>query len=262
MAYTLASIRQRILEDKLDDEAYPASVVDRFINDTQREIFNTYELPFTEKTFRGSIAPGGLSYELPNDVQVVQTLKVTITDVIEAGTTNGSEEEGGGGGGDEESGTDPGSEGDTEESSPERTYDISRHYLPFREFNSRFANREQAQRGNPTYWTTHGTKLLFSAPVKDNVELRLFYNKNPVKLEDGDDQPEIPAEFEEVLVLGGFIRCLERNEDFDLAAYYRDGEYTRLLDQMLFRLSKRQTGKPMVMGQPSRSGTVRSRRNP
>ncbi len=49
MAYILAGIRSRVQLDKLDDEEYDASIIDNFINDTQRDIFNECELPFMEK---------------------------------------------------------------------------------------------------------------------------------------------------------------------------------------------------------------------
>lgn len=224
MGYTLSTIRQRILEDKLDDEGYPASVVDRFINDAQRDIFNTYELPFTEATFEGNMAAGGTVYNMPNDVQVIQTLKIV---------------------------------------SPDKDInDISRNYLSFREFNSRFPVPGNNEPSAPMHWTSHSGKVYFSAPTSEDFTMKIFYNKKPAELQDETDVPSIPEEFGEVLVLGAYIRCLERNEDFDLAAYYRDGEYARMTDQMLFRLSKRQTGGPMVMSQPQRAAPIRSRRNP
>lgn len=52
MDYNLVGLRQRVRIDKLDDEEFDSGVIDNFINDTQRDIFNEYELPFQEKIFQ------------------------------------------------------------------------------------------------------------------------------------------------------------------------------------------------------------------
>ena len=72
MDYNLASLRQRVQVDKLDDEEFDPDIVDRFINDTQREIFNQFELPFQEKIFQGSIPAGSTMFQLPSDLALTQ----------------------------------------------------------------------------------------------------------------------------------------------------------------------------------------------
>lgn len=72
MDYNLASLRQRVQVDKLDDEEFDPDIVDRFINDTQREIFNQFELPFQEKIFQGAIPAGSTMFQLPSDLALVQ----------------------------------------------------------------------------------------------------------------------------------------------------------------------------------------------
>lgn len=73
MGNTLADIRQRVMIDKLDDEEYEPGVVDNFINDTQRDIFNQFELPFQEKIFQGTIPTGSTMFQLPEDVAQIQS---------------------------------------------------------------------------------------------------------------------------------------------------------------------------------------------
>ena len=73
MEYNLAGLRQRVLVDKLDDDEFDAEIVDRFINDTQRDIFNQFELPFQEKIFRGTIPAGSTMFELPSDMALMQS---------------------------------------------------------------------------------------------------------------------------------------------------------------------------------------------
>lgn len=77
MEYNLAGIRQRVVIDKLDDEEFDPQVVDNFINDTQRDIFNQYELPFQEKIFQGTIPAGSTMFKMPADVALIQSTSVT-----------------------------------------------------------------------------------------------------------------------------------------------------------------------------------------
>lgn len=73
MEYNLAGLRQRVLVDKLDDDEFDPDIVDRFINDTQRDIFNQFELPFQEKIFQGTIPAGVTMLQMPNDVAQIQS---------------------------------------------------------------------------------------------------------------------------------------------------------------------------------------------
>lgn len=214
MSYTLSTIRNRVLEDKLDDVNFSAQTVDNFINDTQRAIFNEYELPFTEKVFSGVLPSGGSLFEFPGDYQVQQSLMVTAP--------NGEEK------------------------------DITKNYLGFRQFNSLYPVPAENEAGEPSHWTIHGGKLYLSRPTDDNYTLTLYYIRKPAKLEDDGDVPEIPEEFEEALVLGAYYRCLGRNEDFDQAEYIKRGDYADEINKMLNRYSRKQQGTPTVMRQPLR----------
>lgn len=214
MAYTLAGIRQRVINDKLDDTSYDTAIVDRFINDAQRSIFNTYELPFMEKTFAGTLPDGGYVFTFPGDYQTVQSLKVV----------------------------DP--TGDRQ--------DITANYIPFRQFNRAYPVPTQNPKGKPVIWTLHGNRLYFSQPTDKVYTLELYYVKKADTLIDDGQVPELPSEWEELLVLGAYYRVLERNEDFDLASFYKNGDYTDELDKLESRLGKRQTGKPNAMPQPLR----------
>lgn len=216
MAYTLATVRNRVLDDRLDDTEFDAGIVDDFINDTQRSIFNTYELPFMEKTFTGTLPSGGYAFTFPTDYQVTQSLKlVDPEDVIR---------------------------------------DISDNYMPYKEFNKRYPTPQNRDVGVPEVWTLYQNRLIFSRPTDMDYNLELNYLKTPTTLSDGEEVPEIPESFSELLVLGAYYRILERNEDLDLAAFYKNGDYTDLLDLMVSRLSKRQTNGPTIISQPLRVG--------
>lgn len=222
MAYTLATLRNRVLDDKLDDTSFDPNIVDRFLNDAQRAVFNTYELPFMEKVFVGLLPSGGTIYTFPDDYQIEQSMVLT----------------------------DP--------SSVRR--DLTDNYVDFRTFNSQYYLPTAGTPGTPSVWTIHGNKMYIDKPTDQNYTLTLFYLKSPDTMENDNDVPEIPEAFSEVLVLGAYYRILQRNEDFDLALSIKNGDYTDELEKMVERLGKRQTGKAMSMANPTRVARSRRRR--
>jgi len=200
MEYNLLGIRNQVITDKLDDPTFDSDVVDRFINTTQRWIFNQFELPFTEGRFSGVIAANQTVFEFPNDVQVPQDLVIT---------TAGEQQ------------------------------DISDNYMVFRSFFKAFPKPESRESGAPTYWTSHAGKLYLSQPTDKAYQLDTFYIKKPPLLTDDTDVPEVPEEFQEVLVLGTYKRILERNEDWDMAAIVDsqiDNEISMLDNRYGFRI--------------------------
>lgn len=76
MDYNLAGLRQRVVVDKLDDEEFNPGIVNRFLNDTLREIYNQFTLPFQEKIFQGTIPAGSTMFQLPSDLALMQSQTV------------------------------------------------------------------------------------------------------------------------------------------------------------------------------------------
>lgn len=219
MAYTLADLRNRVLDDKLDDTTFDPDIVDRFINDTQNEIFNTYELPFQEKVFAGVLPAGAYIFTFPSDYQQAQSLVIT-------GPTG-------------------------------NVRDLSESYLDFRQFNKAYPTPGFYTAGVPTMWTIYGNKMYMNKPTDQQYNLTMFYLKRPDQLEADGDVPEIPEEFAEVLVLGAYYRVLARNENFDQASFIENGDYTKQVDLMVGRLGKRQSASPTTMAVPNRGYTSR-----
>lgn len=218
MAYNLSTVRSRVITGKLDDPDYDPSIVTDFINDTQRSIFNRQELPFMEKVFVGTLPNNEYIFEFPADFQLAQSLVIRTPELS--------------------------------------NYDLSNNYLPFRDFNARFPAPSLSSTGRPSVWTTYGDKLYLNVRTDATYTLSMFYIKTPATLSDNAHVPEIPEEFQEVLVLGAYYRVLQRNEDYDLAAAVKQ-EYREELINMVTRLGKRQTAATQQMGQPLRSRTRR-----
>lgn len=220
MAYTLGTVRNRVVDDKLDDTSYEPAIVNRFINDAQRAIFNTFTLPFMEKVFVGTLPIDEYIFEFPADFQMAQSLVL--------GTPE------------------------------DHSIDVTDYYVPFRDFNSTYTAPALSPAGTPRVWTTYGDKLYFGQRTNGEYTLSLYYIKTPTELTDDAHIPDLPPEFEEVLVLGAYYRVLQRNEDYDLAAAVKQ-EYEEAVGNMVRRLGPRQTGTPHVMAQPLRSRSRRRR---
>ena len=209
MDYNLAGIRERVINDKLDDDEFDPGIVDRFINDAQRDIFNQFELSFQEGIFSGAVPVDATIFQYPTDVAIAQSHVITAPD--------GSQK------------------------------DLHDGYLDFRTFNSMFPTPANNTPGAIGYWTLYGGNILTSCPTDDEYTLTIFYIKKPTKLVEDDDVPQIPEEFSELLVLGAYIRVLQRNEDFDQADYIKKNEYNNQLDLLVSRYGFRKSDGPIKM---------------
>lgn len=208
MDYTLQAIRNRVINDKLDDEEFDPTIVDRFINDTQRDIFNQYELSFQEKIFAGTLPSTSVMFALPDDLSQLQSAVITSPD--------------------------------------EEVKDIMPTYVDFRTFNRLYPKPTVTEAGDVQAWTLYSGNMLLSRPTDVDYELTVFYTKTPKTLSLPTDVPEIPEEFTELLVLGAYIRCLERNEDFDLAAYVKN-DYNNMIDMLVGKYGFRKANGPVKM---------------
>lgn len=208
MEHNLAGIRQRVLIDKLDDEEFDPNVVDNFINDTQRDIFNQYELSFQEKIFSGTIPAGSTMFKFPTDVAQIQAQVVTGPDGSQTNLKNS--------------------------------------YLNFRDFFTMYPTPQGNSVGSIGAWTLYANNMLTSNPTDKEYTMTMFYIKKPQTLVLGSDVPEVPEEFSELLVLGALERVQKRNEDYDLAAQTH-AEYERILVQLVTRYGGRKADGPIIM---------------
>jgi len=208
MDYTLEGIRNRVLIDKLDDDEFNTDIVDRFINDTQRDIFNQYELPFQEKIFEGTVPSGTTMFKFPDDVAQIQSQVIT---------------------------------GPTGEQQ-----DLHELFVNFRTFNSMHPLPANGEPSKVVRWTLYARNMLLSAPLDQDYKMTMFYVKRPTVLILPSQVPEIPEEFGELLVLGAFKRIQQRNEDFDLAAV-TEQHYNNMLDMLVARYGFRHADGPIKM---------------
>lgn len=211
--YTLNTIIGRVRR-KLDDDDYPAEVITEFVNDTQEEIFNTYELPFNQTTFSGTLSEGEHRFNFVNtapDYQRVVSLRITGPD--------------------------------------KQYYDISDKYMNYRDFRKQYPVPENNQANSPSNWTTYGFTIIFSQPTDKDYVMDMDYLKEAERITDEGVSPELPQTWQEVIVLGAWIRALERNDDNDLAEYHRSkrGGYLDQMQGLANRYNPAQTASTTIM---------------
>lgn len=203
MDYNLAGLRNNIIQDRLDDDEFDQGTVDGFINDSIKEIFNQFELPFQEKIFAGVLPATSTIFALPKDL--VQLQDAIITSPADEATN------------------------------------LMDKYTDFREFNKYFTTPSTSESGGVETWTLYAGNIMLSRPTDKDYELTLFYIKKPKKLELDTDVPEIPEEFSELIILGAYMRCLKKNEDFDIATYV-ENDYNKELDLLVSKYGYRKAG--------------------
>lgn len=205
MDYTLQAIVKRVQVDKLDDDEFDTGIISNFVNDTQRDIFNQFELPFQEKIFAGTVPAGTTMFNMPADLAMLQGVSM-------AGV--------------------PG---------------LSATRMNWRDFFERHPDITNEEAGKPSSWTLYAGNIIFDKPTDEDYVLTLFYIRKPQLLSLPTSVPEIPQEFEELLVLGAYIRCLKFNEDNDQANYH-EGEYNKQLDLLVARYGSRIGAGAIKMG--------------
>lgn len=199
MDYTLQALISRVQKDKLDDDEFDAVTISNFINDTQRDVFNNFELSFQEKIFAGTLPSQSTMFDMPDDLALLQ----------HATLTNGSS-----------------------------VQDITKKYMPWRNFVEAYPDPSVNAAGKVSNWTSYAGNIILNCPQEDEQTLTMYYIRKPIVLVTGTQVPEIPEEFSELLVLGAYIRCLKFNEDFDQAAFV-EIEYNKMLDLLVSRYGGR-----------------------
>lgn len=199
MDYTLQALIRRVQVDKLDDDEFDTGIIGRYLNDTQRDIFNNFELSFQEKIFAGTLPSTSTMFQMPDDLALLQRA------ILSNGTN---------------------------------VQDITDKYMPWREFLKHYPDPTSNTAGDVSNWTSYAGNIILNCPQEDEQTLTMYYIKKPKLLVLPTDVPEVPQEFEELLVLGAYIRCLKFNEDNDQASFH-EGEYNKMLDLLVSRYGGR-----------------------
>lgn len=208
MAYDLGTLVTRT-QQRIRNTSYPMSEIIGYINDTQNDVFNEYQLPFMQALQTYTVTPGTSDITNGSDLPTnyVQAINLTLT-------SNGIEQ-----------------------------------VIPYKEVTlSDIDNPDQDDqpRNYPEYWYHYGETIrLYPAPA-GSYTLRLRYYKKPTELTTSDQVPEIPSEFAELLIVGAAYRILQVKDNYDQAGVFQN-KYDELLQKLVVKYTQLQTGQVTVM---------------
>ncbi len=214
MSYNLGTVRGRV-EQKLDDTSFGVAKLNQFINDGQRDILNSKRFLFMEREATVQTVVGNSTIiGQPLNMQVPISLRIY---------------------------------------SPSNNAMLL-NYVEYEDFDTVMPNQDNVGNTAPSYWRVFDGSI-FVYPNTDKVyDLKLKYVKEAGELINDTDVPEIPEAFGEVLVLAGYKRALEHNDDYDQAQIIQQ-QIDIQMDTMDGRY-KRQYGQPHVMRQPNRNRRI------
>ena len=100
--------------------------------------------------------------------------------------------------------------------------------------------------GVPTCWYIYeNTIKVFPVPTT-TYTVTLRYYKKPTELDADAGVPELPSEFQEVLVVGAAYRVMQVKDNYDQAAILQN-KYDELLQKLVVKYSQSQVATPTRM---------------
>lgn len=207
MSYTLESIRTQV-KNRISDQNFSNAMINQFINDEQREVLNYYDLPFNRSTSVQSISSGNNTIALPADNQRIKSLRITAPAGFDTS--------------------------------------LDAFYLPYNRFSEIFRKPNYYTDTTISWWTIYNTDIIFSNNADQTYTVQIDYTSAPTELTTDSDVPVLPQEFQEILVLGAMVRCLESNDDNDIASY-QNAKKNLLVQAMLKRYAPQQVAKTQIL---------------
>lgn len=206
MAYQLSDIVTKV-QQRVRDTGYSSAEIKTYINDTQNDVFNEYQLRFMQDSIDYATVLN--TPDITNAVGLpdnyVQAIDLTLLNAA------------------------------------------SRKFIPYInyvELDALYANPGDTTvhpSNVPTYWYMFDNTInLFPAP-NAVYNVRLKYYKKPTELVDDADVPEIPSEFQELLVTGAAYRVLQVKDNYDQASILQN-RYDEILQKLVKKYSQIQTG--------------------
>lgn len=210
MAYQLSTLRSRI-QDKLDNTSFSTSILNQFINDGLRDIVIQAKPQYSR-------------------------LEATYTTTINANTLTTSA---------------------TDVLVPLSfklftpiNYAMKLPFIEYQDVDLFYPNVGLLGTGPPIAWSVFST-VPFVVNNSDAVyTLKGKYLQAPPELVNDTDVPILPVTFSEILVLAGYKRALEHDDDFDQAQVVQQAINSKILD--MTSILKPQLGVPHIIRQPLR----------
>lgn len=211
MAYVLSDIVAKV-QRRVRDTGYSTAEIKDYINDTQNDVFNEYRLPFTQTT---------QGYTLVADVSDITNGSNLPTNYVQAIdltlTTTGREK--------------------------------VLTFVDFSEIDQTYPDPDDGTTNPanvPDKWYFYAETIRVYPKPNDAYTVTLRYYKKPTILSADADVPEIPSEFEELLVCGAAYRVLQVKDNYDQAGVHKN-KYDELLQKLVVKYSQAQVGTPTRM---------------
>lgn len=208
MAYQLSTVRSRI-QDKLDNTSFSTSILTQFINDGQRDIIIQSKPQFSRlETSYTTTAASNALTTSATDILVLLSLKI-FTPI---------------------------------------NYAQKLPFIEYQDVDLFYPNVGLLGTGPPIAWTTFGNTPTLVNNADAVYTLKAKYLQAPPELVNDSDVPILPVTFSEILVLAGYKRALEHDDDFDQAQVVQQQIDSKILD--MNSILKPQLGVPHVIRQP------------
>ena len=201
MAFTLSGLRTKV-QNKLDNTGISTTKIDNWINDAQREAVEGWRLPFFETTQAYTLTVGDA------DITSGSGLPSTFDRPIAVRITTAEKEK-------------------------------ALKYIQYDVLIKRYPDFENADTGTPRFWYEFSGDIKVFPEPDTAFTVDLDYFKEPTELTADGDIPELPSQYEELLVIGAYIRGLEHDDDYDQATVQRI-----IWDQKHLNMLRKSTQKP------------------
>lgn len=211
MAYTLGDIADKV-RYRIKDSSYSSTEIRNYINDTINDIYNEYRLRFMETS-----TPFTLTANDP-DITSGSGLPTDFVQAINLSLTSSA-------------------------------YESVLQYKEHTEIDALYPDPTDTTihpANVPQYWYMFGEEINVFPVPNTAYTVKLKYYKRPTMLSSDADVPDIPSEFEEILVIGASYRIFQVKDNYDKAGVL-ENKYQELLDKLVARYSVSQVGQATQM---------------
>lgn len=211
MAYQLSDIVTKV-QQRISDTGYSSSEITNYINDTQNDVFNEYRLPFMEATQTYTLTSG------VSDITNGSGLPANYVQGLDATLTAAGREK-------------------------------TLIWRDIREIDALYPDPDDTTAhplNVPSDIYNYADTLRVYPGPNAAYTLSLRYYKKPTLLSADADVPEIPSEFEELLVVGAAYRVMQVKDNYDKAGVLQN-KYDEILQKLVNKYSQSQVGSPTLM---------------
>jgi hypothetical protein len=209
VSYTLGDITTKV-QQRVRDTGYSSTEIKNYINDTINDVFNEYRLPFmqTSEDYTLAVGVADLTNSVGLPTNYVQALDLTLTS---GGMQSVLE------------------------------------YTDASQLNALYPDPSDTglyPSSVPSKWYFYAETINVFPAASTAITATLRYYKKPTEITSDAAIPELPSEFQELLVVGAAYRVLQVKDNYDQAGIL-ENKYNEILQKLVVKYSVPQTGQPM-----------------